>query len=369
MKDERAQVREGLVRVPLLAATALASLVLTRCVIVGVEAPWTLAEILGCSAVALSGLLASAYVAHRLEGRVVAALAETERAVAKVARANHMLMQSRDRTIEALDEARRASEAKSLFLAKVSHELRTPLNAIMGYTHLIREDAELDPGRPLSEAGADLACIDEGSRHLLSLIDDILDLSKIEAGQMSVHHEVVAPRPLFLDVLESVRPLAGAGKNRLVLDDQLGSIQLYVDRRKLRQILLNLLSNASKFTRGGEVVMRAVASRDGVSICVSDTGSGIPEGELEHIFEAFRQVDESFTRRHDGTGLGLAISREFATLMKGSLTAASVVGEGSTFTLRLPMSVLVFGDITLDESLDEEEGYIARTLQFTRPAS
>jgi CheY-like chemotaxis protein len=219
----------------------------------------------------------------------------------------------------------------------MSHELRTPLNAIIGLTELLCDNAArfgtekaLEPLRRVLRAG----------RHLLSLINDILDLSKIEAGKMDLTLESVAIGPVVEEVLGTARPLAEQNKNALELDcpDGIGSV--HADNMRLRQILLNLLSNACKFTKGGTVRLRIARAEDAgqhwVDFAVSDTGIGMTEEQLGRLFQEFTQADASTTRQFGGTGLGLAISRRLCRLMGGDITVTSAPGEGSTFTVRLP---------------------------------
>jgi signal transduction histidine kinase/DNA-binding response OmpR family regulator len=233
--------------------------------------------------------------------------------------------------------AEEASRTKSSFLANMSHELRTPLNAIIGLTELLCDNAvrfgtekALEPLRRVLRAG----------RHLLNLINDILDLSKIEAGKMDLTLETVAIRPVVEEVLGTARPLAEQNNNALELDCPEGIGSVHADNMRLRQILLNLLSNACKFAKGGTVrltVARAEeAGQHWVDLAVSDTGIGMSEEQLGRLFQEFSQADASTTRQFGGTGLGLAISRRLCRLMGGDITVTSAPGEGSTFTVSLP---------------------------------
>jgi signal transduction histidine kinase/CheY-like chemotaxis protein len=237
----------------------------------------------------------------------------------------------------ARDEAEEASRTKSSFLANMSHELRTPLNAIIGLTELLCDNAgrfgtekALEPLRRVLRAG----------RHLLSLINDILDLSKIEAGKMDLTLESVAIGPVVEEVLGTARPLAEQNKNAIELDCPAGIGSVHADNMRLRQILLNLLSNACKFTKGGTVRLHVGSAEDAdqhwVDFAVSDTGIGMTEEQLGRLFQEFTQADASTTRQFGGTGLGLAISRRLCRLMGGDITVTSAPGEGSTFTVRLP---------------------------------
>ncbi|HYP34799.1 MAG TPA: response regulator [Stellaceae bacterium] len=248
----------------------------------------------------------------------------------------------RRRYEEALTAARDQAEAmsltKSAFLASMSHELRTPLNAIIGLTEMMVTNAArfgtekaLEPLRRVHRAGT----------HLLGLINQVLDLSKIEAGKLELSPETVNLAPLLEDVIGTARQLAEQNKNRLVVEspDNLGS--LTVDPMRLRQILLNLLSNACKFTQQGEVKLRVkkvVDGRNWIEIAVADTGIGMTPEQQAKLFEEFTQADSSTARQYGGTGLGLAITRKLARMMGGDVTVASEPGKGSVFTVRLPGS-------------------------------
>jgi len=244
---------------------------------------------------------------------------------------------------EIQDKSRQLEEAskhKSQFLASMSHELRTPLNAIIGVTEMLLEDArefkredELEP----------LDRVLRAARHLLALINDILDLSKIEAGRMELHLESFPLVPTIEDVAKTVEPMAAKNANRMVIDcpPDLGTI--HADQTRFRQALLNLASNANKFTENGTVTIAArpqqVDGRDWITIAVTDTGIGMTEEQMGRLFREFSQADASTSRKYGGSGLGLAISRHFCRLMGGEVTAESKPGEGSTFTIRLPRIV------------------------------
>jgi signal transduction histidine kinase len=228
--------------------------------------------------------------------------------------------------------ALRASQAKSTFLANMSHELRTPLNAILGYTELALE--ELVGGDP-TEIEADLQRVRHSAGHLLRLIDDVLDLSRVESGKLDVRVVEVDVEALVGDVLEEGARAWPSNQNKLQVDIPEGT-QIRTDPRHLRQILGNLLSNAAKFTTAGTIRIQARQQPAAFILSVSDTGMGIPAPALEKLFTKFVQVDDSPTRRFGGTGLGLALSRELATQLGGTLTVTSTLGAGSTFTFTLP---------------------------------
>ena len=243
-------------------------------------------------------------------------------------------IQDKGRQLEA------ASKHKSQFLANMSHELRTPLNAIIGVTEMMREDAQ-DFQR--EDAFEPLDRVLGAGRHLLALINDILDLSKIEAGRMELHVETFALAPLIEDVAKTIEPMAAKNGNRLVADcpPDLGTV--HADQTRFRQALLNLASNASKFTEQGTVTISAqpqrFEGRDWIRIAVTDSGIGMTEEQMGRLFQEFSQADSATTRRYGGTGLGLAISRRFCQMMGGDITVASELGRGSTFTIRLPRIV------------------------------
>jgi signal transduction histidine kinase len=237
---------------------------------------------------------------------------------------------------DSVHKAEAASRAKSSFLANMSHELRTPLNAIIGYSEILVEEA-VEEG--FQNIVPDINKILTAGQHLLSLINDILDLSKIEAGRMDLYLETFDLPALVDDVVTTVRPLVEKNRNQLevVCPKDIGAI--YADLTKVRQILFNLISNAVKFTEDGTVQLRVTRDRvnnnDWVSLYVSDTGIGISPEQQDRLFEAFIQGDNSTTRKYGGTGLGLAISRRFCEMMGGDITVESQEGVGSTFTVHL----------------------------------
>jgi signal transduction histidine kinase/DNA-binding response OmpR family regulator len=235
-------------------------------------------------------------------------------------------------------ELAEASQHKSQFLANMSHELRTPLNAIIGVTEMLREDAEA--------AKQDLEPLDRvlgAGRHLLALINDILDLSKIEAGRMELQLEHFALAPLIANVVKTIEPLAAKNGNRVALHCDAAIGVMHADQMRMRQALLNLLSNANKFTDHGTITINASQGqgddRDWVTVAVTDTGIGMTAEQMGKLFQEFSQADASTTRKYGGTGLGLVISRRFCQMMGGDITVESQQGKGSTFTIRLPRIV------------------------------
>jgi signal transduction histidine kinase len=264
---------------------------------------------------------------------------ENARLFAEIEEKNHQLQQ--------------ASEHKSQFLANMSHELRTPLNAILGYTELMLDHIYGEAPDRMLQA---LERVQSNGRHLLGLINDVLDLAKIEAGKLELNPQSVEVSPLIDEVIGTARPLAEQNQNRLIveaqehLDESLGA--LTVDPMRLRQILLNLLSNACKFTKQGEITLRvrkavlaqdarerAYAVCDFIELAVADTGIGMTGEQLGKLFEEFSQAEPTTVQRFGGTGLGLAIARKLARMMGGDITVASEPGKGSVFTLRLPTGV------------------------------
>jgi signal transduction histidine kinase len=231
-----------------------------------------------------------------------------------------------------------ASQHKSQFLANMSHELRTPLNAILGVTEMLREDAEA--------AKQDLEPLDRvlgAGRHLLALINDILDLSKIEAGRMELHLETFPPVPAIQDVAKTIEPMAMKNGNRIVIECPTDLGKIHADQTRFRQSLLNLASNANKFTEKGMITIAAHQGqengRDWITLAVSDTGIGMTAEQMGKLFQEFAQASSSTASKYGGTGLGLVISRRFCQMMGGDITVESEPGRGSTFTIRLPRVV------------------------------
>ncbi|HEX9936228.1 MAG TPA: response regulator [Longimicrobium sp.] len=241
---------------------------------------------------------------------------------------------------KAREAAENANRTKSLFLANMSHELRTPLNAILGYSEMLHEEAA---ERGLDEFGGDLEKIGSAGKHLLALINDILDLSKIEAGKMELFLESFDLPAMIDEVMSTIGPLVQTNANTLkvVLAPDLGA--MHADQTKVRQGLFNLLSNAAKFTRGGTITVdaerTAMDGRDWIVFRVTDTGIGLSPGQMVKLFQDFTQADASTTRKFGGTGLGLALTRRFCQMMGGDVTVHSVPDEGSVFTIKLPAVV------------------------------
>ncbi len=284
----------------------------------------------------------------------IGVLVESFNAMVKGLRERARARQERETAERAREVAQATSRAKSLFLANMSHELRTPLNAILGYSEMLQEDAD---AMELSDMSRDLQRIQASGAHLLTLINDILDISKIEAEQMTLHLKTVDICRLVAEVADTVRPLAQKNNNSLTVScsPDLGTME--ADQTRMRQVLINLLSNACKFTEQGRVTLnvslrtpsiepdcsdtcslRAYQNTPCVVFAIRDTGIGMTPAQVSKLFHPFTQVDDSPTRKYGGTGLGLAITRRLCLLMGGDVYVESSYGAGSTFTAILPLS-------------------------------
>jgi signal transduction histidine kinase len=241
------------------------------------------------------------------------------------------------RLLEAKEMADAANRAKSIFLAKMSHELRTPLNAVIGFSEILLENAEFD-GKAESKK-SDLRRINAAGQHLLSLVTDVLDLSKIESNFIELKIEKFNLRETIRGIVANIEPMTSRNGNKLIVRcaDDLGTVS--TDATKLRQVTLNLLSNATKFTEGGTITLSAFRRKspagDWIEIQVQDTGIGIAQSELSNLFQNFGQANRTTSTKYGGTGLGLALSKKLCGLMGGGITATSELGRGSCFTMRV----------------------------------
>jgi signal transduction histidine kinase len=268
------------------------------------------------------------------------------------------LAATRDEALQARDQAMEANRTKSQFLANMSHELRTPLNAIIGITEMLEEDARDDA---LDDYIEPLERVSRAGTHLLHLINEVLDLSKIEAGRIEFHVEAIDIAELTEELATTAQPLADQKGNRLAVRCPEESGTMHGDPTRVRQVVLNLLSNACKFTEGGEVSLavsrKRTRGKDWIRFAVADTGIGMTPEQQAKVFEEFAQADSSTTRKYGGTGLGLAISRRFCRMMGGDIELVSEPGVGSTFTARLPVTL----DLAQLGGNDPERSTTART--------
>jgi signal transduction histidine kinase/CheY-like chemotaxis protein len=278
----------------------------------------------------------------------------------------------RRRAEEEAAKAKEASEianrTKSLFLANMSHELRTPLNAIVGYSEMLQEEA-ID--RKLDSFGDDLGKINASGRHLLALINDILDLSKIEAGKMDLYLESFELNDLIDEVSATIQPMVEKNSNMLNIERSPDLGTMRADQVKVRQALFNLVSNAAKFTHEGSITLEAKRENmDGaewIVFRVTDTGIGLSPDKIVRLFQDFTQADASTTRKFGGTGLGLALTRRFCQMMGGDVTVRSVAGEGSTFTIKLPAVVTEARPEPASDITDERVGLVLGIDRSTDP--
>jgi signal transduction histidine kinase len=232
-----------------------------------------------------------------------------------------------------MQKAQAADQIKSAFLATMSHELRTPLNSIIGFTGIILRERV---GPLNDEQKKQLNMVRRSSQHLLALINDVLDISKIEAGQLQVAYERTDLRQIIEKTVQSTRPLAEGKGLELGVEISPEIETITGDPRRVEQVLLNLLGNAIKFTEKGSVRIVCEADGDNVLVKVMDTGIGIKNEDMETVFKSFRQIDSGLTRKFEGTGLGLSISKRLVELMGGKIWVTSIWGEGSTFCFSLP---------------------------------
>jgi signal transduction histidine kinase len=236
---------------------------------------------------------------------------------------------------EANAKLRDLDRIKSEFLANMSHELRTPLNGIIGFSELMYNGKLGTLSADQKEYIGDVL---NSGKHLLSLINDVLDLSKVEAGRMEILSSTFAIEHVITEVVQNIAPIMSVKELKLIREIPIDLPETTTDRRKLFQILLNLASNAVKFTDRGEIRIRCEVARGTMRVSVADTGIGIKPADLELLFKPFSQADSSLRKRHEGTGLGLYLSRRLASLLKGKLAVKSEYGKGSTFTVILPIT-------------------------------
>lgn len=320
---------------------------------------------------ALSTALVALFVgSRRREASIRAAWrAEVEQQRATLDETIRQLAATRDAATEARERAEAANRSKSMFLANMSHELRTPLNAIIGYSEMLLEDAaDMSP----AEITADLQKVAAAAKHLLSLINDILDFSKIEAGRMELVLEPADVATLVREIAAMATPVVRNGGNQFIVEVAPDVGTITTDAGKVRQVLLNLLSNAGKFTRDGTVTVRARrVERDAaqwVALAVEDTGVGLTREQFGRLFQAFAQADATTQRDHGGTGLGLALCRRFCLAMGGDIEVESRAGSGSTFTVMLPVAGPTADPTNAtDEPIDDAEPISFHTRMFEIP--
>ena len=273
--------------------------------------------------------------ADELEGRVAERTTELARRVAEVEALNRSAQQLNEDLKEAVKKAESADRLKSAFLATMSHELRTPLNSIIGFTGILLQKLV----GPLSdEQEKQLKMVQGSARHLLELINDVLDISKIEADQIVLMKEDFDLCASIQSSVEKVKHPADKKGLTLVTDLQPVSVPISSDRRRVEQILINLLNNAVKFTESGSVTVQSRVTDGRVKVSITDTGIGIREQDLQTLFKPFRQVDTGITRQYEGTGLGLSICKRLVDLLGGTISVTSDPGKGSTFAFDLPLS-------------------------------
>lgn len=291
--------------------------------------------ILGGSAL-LFGIFVALFVIRLTESQA----RDVNNAISEIEESHNLLEERVDKRTEELaqvrDEALASNKSKDVFLANMSHELRTPLNIILGYSELLEEVAEDEGGKKLIP---DLKKIQDAAQHQLELINSILDISKIEEGKLDINAIDFDVEQLLTEIDAATKPLMSKNNNSFKINCMHGIGMMYSDNMRIRQILLNFLSNAAKFTKQGEVSLniRKDIKGDEVMFEVKDSGVGIAEIYMKDLFKKFTQADSSTTRKYGGSGLGLSISKQLCTLLKGSITVTSEVGKGSCFTLMLPV--------------------------------
>ncbi len=301
--------------------------------------------------------IAMLWICHALRRSIL----RNEATLERLGEANDVLVEKQAALNAANADAQAAREAaeganlaKSSFIANMSHELRTPLSAIIGYSEMMTE--EIEEGGDVADFGPDMRKIEGNARHLLGLINDVLDLSKVESGKMDVYPEAFDIEPVLRDVAATAGTLVEKNANRLDLAVAPGLGRMVSDLTKVRQILLNLLSNAAKFTERGTVTLSThrelFHERDHVVFVVRDTGIGMNEEQLSRLFQRFVQADVSTTRRYGGTGLGLSLTKALSEILGGSVAVESREGAGTTFTVRLPASYHAEGAVVASEPED-----------------
>lgn len=298
-----------------------------------------------------------------LEKRVIARTTDLNKANIELRNEISHRIKIEQELLRAMDMVDQASRAKAQFLANMSHELRTPLNAIIGYSEMLQEDARL---RGLADFDSDLRKIRDAGKHLLALISDVLDLSKIEAGRMQVSLETFNIRELVRMVEETCQPIAIANGNALIVEIGEDVDSMISDQVRVRQCLLNLLSNASKFTENGEITLQVnrvfEEGNEWILFQVRDTGIGMTQGQIDKIFGDFTQAGADISARYGGTGLGLAIVRDLSRLLGGDVTVESAVGNGSLFVLKLPVCTEIRDQTAIQPSNREQNPQAGSTV-------